>query len=1150
MATVSAQLDASMAGNDVSARVGTQITQLNGIATQLATLIQHPPGAVNQLLRAFGDLPLPEFQVAAQLSTRLIEMRGAVPTDVSGLLRGVLDGIAQLQTDFGGALGGQLAKALLLIERLHALTQIDLRCLGGASSSTATLTAGGAAGATGASGVAAATGTSAATAPSPSATQDTVARANTILDAIPQPPGIEGVLRWAHSGTVIERNEPLLPAVIPVWDDLRDPVDTLITWDTMTPAQLGVELTTSLTDTAAFLRETLARELEPLAADISALLTPLPQADLTRIADRLTARLVAIGAAVHAGNLSGMSPAATEVHALLDEYSTLQATLPVTLATDATQLRGRLAELADDLHEGCCHAISILRPGGAVLINLPAGLEANALADLRNWLTGVSDWLENVLSAVDLDALQAPIRQLASGAQGVAASLDEALATVVVQVQSLFQQLESLIDAVDIAAITTSVQTAITQFRTEVVQRITGALAPARTAIEQAVGALAAAVNGFDPADIVAALHDAIDRVAGVLQDPGVTAAIGQIKGVIDTATQQVQSLSFTPVTDQVIAVIDALKGKVQEIDPAQLPDAAKAALAAAALVLPSDLQPITDPIVVDFSGLVDSGPVPVLEQVKQQPAKLLEQVTRFEPSKLIGDTLSQPFQKLLRDLDAFRPSKLLKPLGRELDTFKQTLLRSASPSRALQPLAGPFGEVTAALGRLDPTQLTKPIDDALAEAGKKLSDLLPVQDLFDAIDAVLGAVRRFLDSYDAMLALLRRLHGLADALANAPADLVAWINRVLDRIEQVPDPAAVNLGVVALRDAVDATRGAAIGARFNALTATSRAALDSVDGGNRLSALITAYHGVSRPALEALPDSPTRTSLLAALDRFDPLTPSFGAPWLALGQLRSAVGGARAALEAQQSQWDTDYHFAGSALSDLRRDSATPAELRAFAQELLDAQLVQPIAAVSAFLEPARVVFGSILDGVEDLLGRVRSRLDALLLGPQSVQGLRDAMGDIVADVTSLNVDFLPDSLNTLFGAVRARLEAISPAALGKPLDDVFKAILDTLSLEVVLPKAELQALDATYEAFVAKIRPLDPGQLVIEAVQPVWDQTVLPLLAAFDLTPVIEALIEKLHSLDDSLRAELERVNGSYQQLLAAIPSGDVSVSASISL
>jgi hypothetical protein len=242
--------------------------------------------------------------------------------------------------------------------------------------------------------------------------------------------------------------------------------------------------------------------------------------DLERIATDLAARLNAVGAAVTAGNLTGMGTVATQIHTLLDEYDALRPTLPASLAADGVALQLRLNGLADDLHDAFCHVLSVLRPGGAVLLNLPQDLEATMLVELGQWFRGVTDWLEDVLRALDLEALQTPIAELANGARSIAQALDGALAAVVVEVQALFSQVETLLDSIDSAALANEVEAAVNQFRDQVVQTITQAVAPARGAIEQAVSALDAAADAFDPEDIVSALTDAVNSVAGVLQDP------------------------------------------------------------------------------------------------------------------------------------------------------------------------------------------------------------------------------------------------------------------------------------------------------------------------------------------------------------------------------------------------------------------------------------------------------------------------------------------------------------------------------------------------------------------------------------------------------------------------------------------------------
>ena len=62
---------------------------------------------------------------------------------------------------------------------------------------------------------------------------------------------------------------------------------------------------------------------------------------------------------------------------------------------------------------------------------------------------------------------------------------------------------------------------------------------------------------------------------------------------------------------------------------------------------------------------------------------------------------------------------------------------------------------------------------------------------------------------------------------------------------------------------------------------------------------------------------------------------------------------------------------------------------------------------------------------------------------------------------------------------------------------------------------------------------------------MQPVFDSDVKPLLDAFDLGKVLDAVVDKLHGLKDELKQELDKVNDAYKQMRAAIPPmslGDV--------
>jgi len=105
--------------------------------------------------------------------------------------------------------------------------------------------------------------------------------------------------------------------------------------------------------------------------------------------------------------------------------------------------------------------------------------------------------------------------------------------------------------------------------------------------------------------------------------------------------------------------------------------------------------------------------------------------------------------------------------------------------------------------------------------------------------------------------------------------------------------------------------------------------------------------------------------------------------------------------------------------------------------------------------------------------------------------------------------------------------------------VQQAFDQALQALDLSRLLPADALAALDDDVAALLNTLRALDPQALVVNTVQPLYDEQVLPLLEAFDITPVLTALIARLDELKLELAAEFDKVNGSYQRMLAAVPT-----------
>jgi hypothetical protein len=171
----------------------------------------------------------------------------------------------------------------------------------------------------------------------------------------------------------------------------------------------------------------------------------------------------------------------------------------------------------------------------------------------------------------------------------------------------------------------------------------------------------------------------------------------------------------------------------------------------------------------------------------------------------------------------------------------------------------------------------------------------------------------------------------------------------------------------------------------------------------------------------------------------------------------------------------------------------------------------------------------------VTDLTGKMTQ----LVSGPGSVGAIKAAVDQLVARLRQLNLAFLSDSLKDLFGQIRTKLEALNPATLKASVDAAFAAMLATLDVHQILPQADVQKLDDDYTAVIVKLQALDPGKLVVDVVQPQFDATVKPLLKAFDLSGVMDAVAQMLTGMKTDLKVQLDQVNTAYQDMLAAVPS-----------
>jgi hypothetical protein len=1114
MPTIFERINGALEGNDLSVRVTVQSETLSTLATTVAGLAQNPPDDLGDLSSALQALPLPDFAISGDFAGTLAALGDAVPGDLSSITGGLTGGLEALEGQLGN-LTGPLGQVLDVALAIYEVTQVDLFCVGEAPPGEP------------------------ATQPSP------VQQMNGILDLFPSPLNLSALLDWLY---LILRNLNLSEfriVQVPILDDLRDPLVTLITWrNTMNAA----ELLGHMNDTLTLLEDTIADSagavFDPIETSLQAVNNQLPALPLAQIADGLAEHLATLRTAIQNGDLSATGPAVTAMNTLLDTYTVIQQDTQNNLLLHFAALDDRLATLDLDLDDQMGRLVLLLQPEALFnFITAPpdSALAVSGLGELESWLNTLVEWLQDLLDRIDLSAIQEPLSAVADGMRDAVDALDASLISVTLEAQSLFGEVEDLLDQIDPSALVDELQDAIDNFQTTLADQLQDLFAPARDAVSGIIDSIGDGVDSFDPADIVAALQEALDSLAGVLQNPEVLSAMNAIRDALDQTAQALDAVSFAPVADPVIAEIDKLTAIFQELDTSQLSTPLQLSLQAALAILPPDLTPFSDPLIERLGELVVEGPLPLLEVAQQQPEILLAQARAFEPGALLGGALSGPYQNLLQQMDAFQPSQLLDAAGAELDTLKNRLRDSANPGQLFAPLEPPFADLLAAFDQLQPEAVVEPLETAIQGVINAVLDALPVDEIFQQLDRVLDQVQRVTQTGTDSIALLERITDMLNGLADPRQQMDDWIAGILTNVDSIQDASPLQPALDAVEAALDETTADELVNRFN--TASLQPMLDTLAPQERLVKIIQAYNAVPRSQLEALPDSPEKTAILTVLNRFNPVDPAFVPPYQKPAELREALAQAGDRLQALFDDWDSRYHEAGP-LAALRDLEATPDNLRQWIREALDAKAGRPIVALLSLAAPLSQVLGTLLARLQALVSALTTKLDALLIGPDSLGGIRDEIQELIDKLQNFNLDFLTESLSDLFAALRGKFEAISPAALRQIVEAAFEDMLDSLQIGLLIPASDIAELDSDYQIVVDKLKTLDPEKLVVEVVQPEFEEKIIPLLEIFDPSDLLTALTDRLAGVEEELRAEMARVNEAYQKMRDSVPSISISI------
>ena len=1138
MATLLEQLGGLASGGSVSVDIAGAAGQFASIGDTLRGVMTQPPGDFAALLGQLDSLPLPQLDLATDLTAGL----GKLLPQLQGALAGGVDPLSAALGGLGAnvqsGLAGALTPLLAALEAMRTLLATDLSC-----------------------GLVPALAPPAAAAPVPapapgdppppppapvsppapvlSAAQ--VDAAKTLLDTLPADMSVPELLKWLHARIGTHRPGYLYFRSIPVVDDLRDPLDTLVRWDAADGAALVTEFGATFAALAALVTRATAGQLAGAlpAGQVGA----LPTAATGSAAQQLITALAAVDSAVSADDAGALATALAQAQAAQAALETQNVILDTQAAAAIATLRAGILGLPGALETGICRLTVLLSPRAAfgdftsaIGPVVPGALGEDAFEPLTRIFTATRQALERLLGALDVGAITAPLAAVLGQAEDAIGTVEQGIAQLTASARAAFGEADAALAAFDPAVIVAQARTVIEQAVQALADAITAALGPAGTALATAITAAQGALGAFDPEELAAPVQALLDELSALLQGPQVQALVDAL-AQLQALAQQLDALSFAPVGDAVIAGIGEVKSALDSIDDANLIAPMPEMISTAMSVLPPSLVPIIGPLLGELEGLIEQGPGALLDGLRELPQRIADALVAYSPRALLEAPLGAPFVALTAELDGFSPTAWLDGADAALDGALGRLADALDPAPLLAPLAQAHGTLMQELAALRPGQVLEPLAAQVEGALATLDDALPTEDLAQALAQVATQVQRVLEPFDQATEVIAAWSAKLALLADPDAQLSAWLDAILAKLPaDAPTQLAGPLG--ALTAAVDGARAAALQGAWTAARGPLDAALGTADAPARLARLVQAKSALTPARVAAVSDAAQRAALAAFLADFDPLGP-LGRGLTQLGRLGDSATQTGAALAGLLADWDARYLRPDGPLAGLVPPALTADALRTLLREALDRQLGAPVVGFLKVLKVIGALVTAFGDAVTDLLEAIQARLAAVLAAPQALADTAQALDALVDRITGLDLDVYVREVDALHGALVDKLRALDPATLGATLREAVEDLLDELTLGAVFTPALRAQLDAAWAQLQARVAALDPGPLVIEPLQAVYEQDLLPIAQAFDVSDALQAVLDKLDALPGELGIELDRVDVAYQAMLAAAPT-----------
>ncbi len=1125
---------------DVEGSIGGEAGNLLALADTVSQLTQGQVPELSNFISAIGELDLPDFHFAADLTGRIEQIRDLVPNDMLDVLRPLTEALENIDSGLGEGITDLIEPLVNTFRALQTLLHTDFNFAPAA-------TEGGGETSSGTGGIVSDT-------PDTRIDPAQLQVFQNVLQELPEQPTVANLLQWVNDRVSIGRDDMVKKALrsIPYVDDLRLPLNTVLGWQSMSSADFQAQIITTLQTLAL----AISRQVDNvIAGHLQGLTDIIMQLDLTQLRQivvDMQSHFDSLKDHIEADSLTDtvLTDIENEMAILLAQRDALAGQFTLTIKQQLERQLKIISGLPALLQEKMSALLLLLQPpagpGQAGPDNhfLSPVAGASSFTGLENLLEQYGQVLENLLSSLDISDITEAFAAPGQGIEQAADAIDEAVTMVTLEITNRLNQVEGLVAGIDLPAIAMQAAEAIEDFTGSITGSLTAAFSEVRGNIETIATQISAAVHSFDPAVVVNTIEQGMDALAAQLQQPAIMnilAVAEQLKAI----AARLDELSFTPITDTVVATIDDMKSTVQGLGN-RLEDPLKGMLRAAVDALPDDLTPVTDPLVAGLGDLIEAGPIPLLEAIKDVPQQLVDAINAFDPGTLIGGSLSGPFQRLISEIEAFEPSDLLAPIDAEIENFKDRLRQNVKPGDLLDPLILLHEQILLDLDKFQPSAILAPVNASLTGAVAQLTNAIPIEGIFEEIAHVIDDIERILGAdgvADAILQLLQRLSDYLAPFVNESeaisTQIRAWLATILDTAVESMDISALQPAFDSLNSVIDNTQATALQTLYDGAAAPIIAVVkDTLQPRTLMTEMVRSYSQL-RSVCNGLAAAGSKNRIDILLTQASPTAPNCTALFTAFDQVVTVMDTTRQQLVTTLTEWDARFHGADGVLSSYRQMPASPQELKQWLADALDHQLLRPAQAIFEKFAPTGRLLAAVITPLVELIEALRVSANQIIAAPAALLAVGESLERIRERLQNINLNFISESIETIYTEVKRQVRGLDPRALKRTLNRSFEELISVIGLGQIVPVDALNQTDDAMDEALTALRQLDPEILITEVIQPKFDAILAPFVSALDISPALNSLTERLKPLESELSTEMDRVNQAYQSFLHAVPA-----------